>query len=880
MAEGAQGIATVAGPHDRPIELVRDWLEGSGGGAVLVEGGIGSGKSRALRRATAAAAAGGAAVAVRRATELDHLAPLTTLTMTLRGDPAVAGVGAAFDPSPDRRLALVDDLTARIAEAARRRPLLLGIDDVDRGDELSLLIMRLIVPSLAGERVLWVSTAHAGAIPSIPELDLARVRLGALDAGGVARVIGEELGAPPDSDLVSRCAVAEGDPFVLLAVCRAMLAARAVHVVDGRAVAVDGAAAVHGGRPAIVEAVRWRLGRYPRPVRRALGAGATLGDPFSVHAVTDLLDMPAGDVATALGVAVRDGLLVEDGDRLAFRSPLVAAAVYEDLDVPTRQAWHGSAAEAERHDGGEARRVADHLVRSGPRGRARAAQVLRGLARQHAVVDPAVAAATARHAVDLTDPDDPELPATVVEAVTMLVGAGRVREARATAEKHLRPGLSAVDEAAIVAALVPVLMAAGEPWTLVEHLRRTSHRPDLPPEHHAELTGLLAYASVLAGDLGAASSLASEAMDRGEALAAPTAVVWATSASAMLRLVAGDVEQGVADARRAVAATDRAGTRLVHHRPRAVLGLALTLAGRLDEAEAVSVVAEREMDGSGNIGRSWAWARRALHAWLRDRPDETAEAAQAGVAACADEAEPMVSLLALWSLAELRRGDVDAARVPLARARERWGRRGRPEHPRLLLAELVLSLETGARPATLASSARAVVAALAAHPGVLLGLPDATNSLLRIARDAGDDDLVRDVLAHADGLVALNPGLPAFALAAASLRSEPMPPFAVEPEIAAVTLRPVEAVPGSRDGRTTSGTWGLLTAAEARVARLVADGLTNKAVARRLAISRHTVDSHLRHAYAKLGVTSRVELTLRAVAEAQDVAPQEEAVAD
>ena len=69
------------------------------------------------------------------------------------------------------------------------------------------------------------------------------------------------------------------------------------------------------------------------------------------------------------------------------------------------------------------------------------------------------------------------------------------------------------------------------------------------------------------------------------------------------------------------------------------------------------------------------------------------------------------------------------------------------------------------------------------------------------------------------------------------------------------------------------GAWDLLTAAEARVARLVADGLTNKAVARRLAISPHTVDSHLRHAYAKLGVTSRVELALRTVAEAPDPVP-------
>ena len=54
--------------------------------------------------------------------------------------------------------------------------------------------------------------------------------------------------------------------------------------------------------------------------------------------------------------------------------------------------------------------------------------------------------------------------------------------------------------------------------------------------------------------------------------------------------------------------------------------------------------------------------------------------------------------------------------------------------------------------------------------------------------------------------------------------------------------------------------WESLTATERAVSLLVAEGLTNGAVARRLYISPHTVNTHLRHVFAKLGVSNRVAL--------------------
>lgn len=51
-----------------------------------------------------------------------------------------------------------------------------------------------------------------------------------------------------------------------------------------------------------------------------------------------------------------------------------------------------------------------------------------------------------------------------------------------------------------------------------------------------------------------------------------------------------------------------------------------------------------------------------------------------------------------------------------------------------------------------------------------------------------------------------------------------------------------------------------LTTRERQVIELVAEGLPNKAIASRLGISARTIEGHLNHVFAKLGVSSRTEL--------------------
>jgi DNA-binding CsgD family transcriptional regulator len=60
--------------------------------------------------------------------------------------------------------------------------------------------------------------------------------------------------------------------------------------------------------------------------------------------------------------------------------------------------------------------------------------------------------------------------------------------------------------------------------------------------------------------------------------------------------------------------------------------------------------------------------------------------------------------------------------------------------------------------------------------------------------------------------------------------------------------------------------WAALTPAETAVVELVTEGRTNREIAEQLFISPHTVSTHLRHVFDKMGVRSRVGLT-RAAAE-------------
>ena len=116
-----------------------------------------------------------------------------------------------------------------------------------------------------------------------------------------------------------------------------------------------------------------------------------------------------------------------------------------------------------------------------------------------------------------------------------------------------------------------------------------------------------------------------------------------------------------------------------------------------------------------------------------------------------------------------------------------------------------------------------------ANAGGRLPLATPTFAWGFLARDAGPERIVAAVRAVAAGLVAF------------------------EPELASVPLgSPAGPLPRADEIDD-------LTAREREVLTLVAIGLTNKAIAQRLAISDHTVKFHVAAILAKLGAESRTE---------------------
>ncbi|AZM57394.1 LuxR family transcriptional regulator [Streptomyces sp. WAC 01529] len=381
-----------------------------------------------------------------------------------------------------------------------------------------------------------------------------------------------------------------------------------------------------------------------------------------------------------------------------------------------------------------------------------------------------------------------------------------------------------------------------------------------------------AMSFVMRGRLGAASRGLRGVVARGQAADEPSRLLRAGVAA----LVVGDLAAASRVNARALAAARARGTDI--HVPQALeyLAYADLRAGRHARARAH---AEEGLRTAGRTGqRNIAAQHHAILALVASvEGEDEAVAAHAAAAARTADRHGLVqaATLAQWALA---RTDLSRGRAPEAAAR--LGPVVRPGPRRGHFAVRMLAVPCFVEAASLAGegeSARGSVAEFAdwaaqgadpqapaqlARCHALLAVPEKSDALytVALARHAlvgGDFESARTQLLYGKWLRRRRrPGEARGLLRDALVSFERCGARAWAAQ-ARAELR------ATGEARTTEPPDGLsrLTPQQLRIARCVAEGATNREVARRLSVSPRTVDHHLRNVFALLGVRSRVELS-------------------
>ncbi len=291
--------------------------------------------------------------------------------------------------------------------------------------------------------------------------------------------------------------------------------------------------------------------------------------------------------------------------------------------------------------------------------------------------------------------------------------------------------------------------------------------------------------------------------------------------------------------------------------------------GRIDAAEAELELAVDELTAAGQRSRCVPPSARLAEIRVQQGRYDDADRLLAGLE---DEPEALQARVAL----RLARGEPAAAAALLTRRLDELGWTSLPAAP--LLAQLVEArlLEGYLDAATAAASALDAIAAAGQRERVDALAVSARG---RIALVEGREDASELLLQAVNRFAELGARLDA-----AQARLELARSLAVSsPDVAIDTARhartELEALGALRDadaaaafmrtlgvkGRAGPRAAGLLSRRETEVLRLLAEGVSNREIARRLFISPKTAEHHVGRVYAKLGVSTRAEAAAFAV---------------
>ncbi|MFI6060091.1 ATP-binding protein [Streptomyces sp. NPDC051286] len=900
-------LANRRAEHDVLAELVNA-VRGGTGRALVVSGEPGIGKSLMLDHAAELAVG----LRVVRVTGVQSEMELPFAGLHQLSAPVLSGLealtapqrdalriafGLSDGPTPDRFLVGLAVL-GLLSEAAGEQPLLCVVDDHQWLDQASAQALGFIARRLAADPVgLVFGTREPGEeLAGLPELNLRG--LNDDDAGALLDSV---LTAPLDTRIRDQI-IAEtgGNPLALLELPRGLSAGQ---LAGG--FGLPGVVSVSGR---IEESFLHRLEALPPQSRRLLQLAAA--DPSGDAALVWRAAAPLGIPICAAAGAAENAGLVEFTTRVRFRHPLLRSAAYRSASAEDRQAIHLALAEAtdpvadpdrrawHRAQGasGPDEAIAAELEASAGRALARGGLAAAAAFLQRAVVlsvDPVrraeriLSAAEAglkagafSTALDLLDsaearsldelqgarvdllrgrvgfasalggdtlpmllkaaqrlePLDRDLARdTYLTAWMAAVFAGRrgtgtnIRKISGAAQ-NLRPPESGPVAADRALHALTLLVTEG-PAAAVPALREIVTfftGTDVTTAERLHLGWFAQAAASALWDLGTWRAMLTRQARHARNAGALDQLPILLAALGVATLWEGDFAAADALLAESDAICTATGTSIAPFIPI----MAATLRGDEEAAQSLitAAIADGRAQGQGVAEAFAQWNGAILHNSL-GRYDQAAE-----LAAAAAEDSPGL-YVSLWALPEL----VEAT-----------ARSGRPDHARAALDRLERSvLASGEEPGLgIAVRSRALLTSGAAAERLYREAID------RLGRTALRPELARAHLVYGEWLRRENRRVDA----RAELRTAHDMLVGMGAAAFADRARRELLACGETARKRTVGVANTLTAQEAFIARLAADGHTNPEIGAQLFISARTVEWHLRNVFAKLGISSRREL--------------------
>jgi DNA-binding CsgD family transcriptional regulator len=831
------------------------------------------------------------------------------------------GAGAPGRAAGDIQYRVVEEIVDLVETACAERPVLLVAEDLQWADSASLLAILSIARQLPLAALLVVVTARPSPLPAeVVRLldDLAAggaraLELQPLTSADVAVLAGRVLGASPGPALSAMLAKAGGNPLWAVAMLRSLADEGMLRR------AGDSVEATTSGLPASLSGlVVRRLRHLPAATLELLQITAVLGDAVSLRDVAAVARRPPAEVVGRLAAAFEAQLLDEADGRVVFRHQLVHDAIYQHVPQPSRRLLHREAAVALMAAGADRLEVADHLMLGAERGDEQAVAWLRDAAREAQAQAPLVTVELISRAEALLPDGHRDADLVSSEFVQALLRAGKVAEASARAEAVLARQHTAEVDTPLRLALVGALALQNRAAELITVAQASLAGPTrIGPSEQVLMLAQQSWALTYTGDPRAGESAAGQALLIAGQAGDAAMMVWALTALLVAVGRQGRFSEALAHARRAAAlAAGSHDTRSLPLQPKLFLGLALfdcDLIGEartayrdalgdefasgwwlsealMADAQAAYVLGEWEdavpgliaggqaaQDKDNQLLVSQSLAYRAIIATATGDHRAAAELA-AGLAGSLEGSQLSYNAgILAFAVAGVKAagGDRQGAYDLLLRCwRFEAARESRFYH-RALAPDLVrLALALGHR-----DVAAEVAAAVAAGTALAPEVPTVRSLALRcqgLADGEVEPMIEAVVLARQAPLLVEHAGAcedAAGLLArdgrrdeAAALLGEALERYEQAGAEAwagriRAQLRALGVRPGLRGSRhRPAGGWESLTATERAVSLLVAEGLTNGAVARRLYISPHTVNTHLRHVFAKLAVSNRVAL--------------------